>query len=276
MVRVLTPDGYIALDVMGNFIFLDHSAAALDNQNSLFVVFIDLVVADHRKSLFLNFDPCLPVESYHMVATNHRAIVLALDKHTIHFITHNANIFLNLGLAYKFFVRPANDAIFLAFLNFVECYRRKSTVDLYPFTVFTDDVSGNLGLAGQTNFDPYSVFVDAIGKDLQFELLAHQMDSYWILFNKVFDDLGTVAPHPPHQQPSLFVVAYDRVFNAEGSQSAYYTNGALDFVAFDLGVGEVEGGLFLCPDGWDCSGAWFDEVAQAEEAIVGGELAPFN
>ena len=72
------------------------------------------------------------------------------------------------------------------------------------------------------------------------------------------------------------MVTYYWVFNAEGAQSAHYANGALDFVAFDLGVGEVEGGLFLCPDGWDCSGTWFDEVAQTEEAIVGGELAPFD
>ena len=198
MVGVLTPYGYIALDVMGNFIFLNHSAAALHNQNSFFVIFVYLVVADHRKSLFLNFDPRLPVKSYHMIVTDHRAIVLALDQHPIHLITHNANIFLNLGLAYKFFVRSANDAIFLAFLNFIECYRRKSTVDLYAFTVFTDNVSGNLWLAGQTDFDSYSVFVDAVGKDLQFELLAHQMDSYWILLYKVFDDLGTVTPHSPH------------------------------------------------------------------------------
>ena len=117
MVGVLSSDCYIALDVMGNFILLDHSAAALHNQNSFFVIFIYFVVADHRKSLLLNFDPSLPVKSYHMVTADHRSIVLALDKHPIHLIAHDANIFLNFGLAYKFFVRSANNAIFLAFFQ---------------------------------------------------------------------------------------------------------------------------------------------------------------
>ena len=101
------------------------------------------------------------------------------------------------------------------------------------------------------------------------------MDSYWILLYEVFDDLWAVAPHSPHQQSSLFMVAYYGVFNAEGSQSAHYAYGALDLVAFDLGVGKIEGGLFFGPDGWDGGGAWFDEVAQAEETIIGGEFAPF-
>ena len=173
MVGVLSPNCYIALDVMGNFILLDHSAATLHNQNSLFVVFIDFIVADHRKSLLFNFDPSLPVKSYHMVTADHRSIVLALDKHPIHLIAHDANIFLNFGLAYKFFVRSANNAIFLAFFDLVECYGGKSTVDLYSFAVFANDVSGYLGLACQTHFNSNSVFVYAVGKDLQFELFAH-------------------------------------------------------------------------------------------------------
>ena len=51
------------------------------------------------------------------------------------------------------------------------------------------------------------------------------------------------------------MVAYYGVFNAEGSQSAHYAYGALDLVAFDLGVGKIEGGLFFGPDGWDGGGA---------------------
>ena len=178
MVRVLSSYSYITLNVMGNFILLNHSAAALHNQNPFLVIFIDLVVTDHRKSLLLNFDPCLPVIANHMVVADHRSIVLALDKHPIHLIPHNAYIFLHLGLANKFFVGSANYSIFLAFLYLVECYRWKSTVNLYPFTVLTDYVSGYLGLARQTHFNSHSVFVDTVGKDFQFELLSYQVDSY--------------------------------------------------------------------------------------------------
>ena len=178
MVGVLSSYSYIALNVMGNFILLNHSAAALHNQNSFLVIFIDLVVTDHWKSLLLNFDPRLPVKANHMVVADHRSIVLALDKHPIHLIPHNAYIFLHLGLAYKFFVGSANYSIFLAFLNFVECYRWKSTVNLYPFTVLTDYVSGYLWLARQAHFNSHSVFVNTVGKDFQFELLSYQVDSY--------------------------------------------------------------------------------------------------
>lgn len=87
--RALSAQCHVAIDVVEDIVLLNDSIGMFSNQNSLFIIFIDLVLENERKCFVVNFDAAFPVEADQIVLRDLTSIFLALDQDPIELIAAN-------------------------------------------------------------------------------------------------------------------------------------------------------------------------------------------
>jgi len=173
MMRIDSSNRHITLDIVRNFVPLDDSIAILNDQHPFSVVLINLVMADRGVGHSLNSDPCLVVETDHMVVYYCAVVVFTLDQDPIHPVSSNTHILANYGSAEILLVRTASNPITFAFLNLIQRNVWKGAVDLNPFVILHNDVPRYLRLTRQTYLNPDFVLVYAVTNYARLELFPN-------------------------------------------------------------------------------------------------------
>lgn len=86
------------------------------------------------------------------------------------------------------------------------------------------------------------------------------MYAYRISLYPIFGYFGWVVPHPPCQDPALFVIADYTIPCIYCTQFAEYPDGILSLIAFDLWVNQIQLCLSIYADGGYEYLAWFDQI----------------
>lgn len=276
MVTVLSTHCYITLNIMTYLILLHHRITIFHHQDSLSIIFINLITTNHRESLFFNLYPSLLIIPNQVIINHLTLVILSLNQNTIQLVTHNGHILSNQSLTNKSLVRFAYNPTALVLLYLVQRYVGKSTIHLNTIRVLCNNITAYVRLTSQTNLYPNLVSTNAVIVYLQRKLLTHHMNTHRVILNIVFNYPWVMVPYPPQQQSSLLMVTYYRILYMNSPQTRNHPNRTLFLMPLHLWIHQVQTSLLFHPNRRNGAGTWFHQIIQTKNAIISSYLPPLS